>query len=84
MLRAPIRAQTWFRTVHVLLGLLLGAVYFAVVVPLALVALVTTPVLFVGMPMLWLTLGVARAFAHVERARLRAFTGVDVEPSPRD
>ncbi|HEX6447321.1 MAG TPA: sensor domain-containing protein [Streptosporangiales bacterium] len=84
LLRAPIRAQTWIRTAHVLSGVVLGLVYFAVVVPLVLIALVTTPVLFVGMPMLWLTLAVARAFAHVERARLRRFTGVDVEPSPRE
>lgn len=84
LLRAPIRLRTWIRTAHVLLGFVLGAVYFAVVVPLVLVALVTTPVLFVGMPMLWLTLSVARAFAHVERARLRRFAGVEVEASPRD
>jgi signal transduction histidine kinase len=84
LLRAPIRVRTWIRTAHVLLGVVLGAVYFAVVVPLVLIALVTTPVLFVGMPMLWLTLAVARAFAHVERARLRRFAGVDVEASPRD
>lgn len=81
-LRAPVTAEPWLYTLHAVLGAVLGAVYFSLVLPLTLIALVTTPFLFLGTPLLWLTMGLARAFANLERARLRVFTGISVAASP--
>ncbi|MQA77462.1 MAG: sensor histidine kinase [Streptosporangiales bacterium] len=81
-LRAPVTAEPWLYTLYAVLGLLLGAVYFALVLPLILAALITIPFLFLGTPLLWLTMGLARTFANLERLRLRGFTGVSVAASP--
>ncbi|MQA01459.1 MAG: sensor histidine kinase [Streptosporangiales bacterium] len=81
-LRAPLTWTPWKYTIHVLLGLILGVLYFALVPPFTALALVTTPFLFLGTPLLWLSMGLARAFANLDRARLRGFAGVDVPPSP--
>ncbi|MGW4368457.1 sensor domain-containing protein [Nocardia takedensis] len=59
---------------HTFLGLPLAVVGFGLLVPLFTASLGTV-VIFVGIPLLALTLLVARGFADIERARLHRLTG---------
>lgn len=78
----PLRREPWVYTLYSLLGLVFGAFYFVLALPLTVLAVVTIPFLFLGTPLLWATMGLARAFGNLERARLRWFTGVTVPASP--
>lgn len=62
-------------------GLPLAVVGFSCVVPLV-AASIGTVVIFIGIPLLTLTLLLARGFADIERVRLRQLTGKAV-PRPR-
>lgn len=78
----PLRREPWVYTLYALVGVVFGAVYFVFALPLTVLAVVTIPFLFLGTPLLWATMGLARAFGNLERARLRWFTGVVVPASP--
>ncbi|HEX9094234.1 MAG TPA: sensor histidine kinase [Coriobacteriia bacterium] len=79
-LRAPFEARTWLETLHLLLNLPVGIVTFTIVVTgfaTGLGMLIT----LVGIPIIVLTVYVSRWMGSVERARTRAFLGIDV-PRP--
>jgi signal transduction histidine kinase len=79
-LRAPFEARTWRETLYLLLNLPLGIVTFTVIVTgfaTGLGMLIT----LVGIPIIVLTIYVSRWMGSVERARARAFLGIDV-PRP--
>lgn len=80
LLRAPVSAATWRAVSQVTVGvwLLLGA---SIALVLALGFSVAFAVLLVGIPLLVLTLLVARPLAGLERSRLHAQLGVDI-PAP--
>ncbi|MFF8607675.1 sensor histidine kinase [Streptomyces sp. NPDC015346] len=76
-IRAPFEARTWREFGHLVLGLPLSCVYFAL--SLAMVSagaglLIT----FLGIPVLAAGLAMCRGFGAVERARARGLLGLDV------
>ncbi|WP_258725763.1 sensor histidine kinase [Cellulomonas sp. NS3] len=80
LLRAPVSAATWRAVSQATVGLwlLLGA---SIALVLALGFSIAFAVLVVGIPLLVLTLLVARPLAGLERSRLHAQLGVDI-PAP--
>ncbi|MGW6132525.1 sensor histidine kinase [Cellulomonas sp. NPDC055163] len=80
LLRAPVSAATWRAVSQATVGvwLLLAA---SIALVLAIGFSVAFAVLVVGIPLLVLTLLVARPLAALERSRLRAQLGVDI-PAP--
>ncbi|WP_344319876.1 sensor domain-containing protein, partial [Streptomyces macrosporus] len=82
VLRAPFEGAAWREFLHVLIGLPLACVAFALAVALtsAGVGLLIT---FLGVPLLALTLATARGIGAVERARARALLRMEVDdPEP--
>lgn len=84
--RGPLDPATWRAVSHASIGLpflFTAGVMLLVLVPLG---VVLAPLLGVGVPVLLVVLVAARAFARLERARLRAQLGVSIEgaaPRPR-
>ena len=71
---------TYTRTLHLLVDLVLGTAYFTVLVVMLSTSAALLPTLL-GVPLLMLTLLVARGIAHLERVRARVLLGVEV-PTP--
>ncbi|MEV4941276.1 sensor histidine kinase [Streptomyces zaomyceticus] len=81
-IRAPFEARTWRAFLHVLIGLPLSVVWFALSVSFvsAGAGLLIT---FLGVPILAGALAMCRGFGAVERTRARALLGLDVRaPEP--
>ncbi|MBT2444432.1 sensor domain-containing protein [Streptomyces sp. ISL-36] len=81
-IRAPFEARTWREFGHLLLGLPLSCVYFALSIAMvsAGAGLLIT---FLGIPVLAGALAMCRGFGAVERARARGLLGLDVSaPEP--
>ncbi|MGK5501538.1 sensor histidine kinase, partial [Streptomyces sp. URMC 125] len=82
VLRVPFEGRAWREFLHVLLGLPIAAVCFALATGLT-AAGVGLLVTFLGVPLLALTLAAFRGLGAVERARARALLGVRVaDPEP--
>ncbi|MET9372925.1 sensor histidine kinase [Streptomyces sp. NPDC003035] len=81
-IRAPFEARTWREFGHLVLGLPLSCVYFALSIAMvsAGAGLLIT---FLGIPVLAGGLALCRGFGAVERARARGLLGLDVAaPEP--
>ncbi|MFF8276799.1 sensor histidine kinase [Streptomyces lateritius] len=81
-IRAPFEARTWREFGHLLLGLPLSCLYFALSIAMvsAGAGLLIT---FLGIPVLAGGLAMCRGFGAVERARARGLLGLDVSaPAP--
>ncbi|WP_037733114.1 sensor domain-containing protein, partial [Streptomyces megasporus] len=82
VLRVPFEGSAWREFLHVLIGLPLACVTFALATALT-AAGIGLSVTFLGVPLLALTLAGARGVGAVERARARALLGVEVDdPEP--
>jgi signal transduction histidine kinase len=79
-----VSAQTWLAVIHLMAGLVTGAVAFAVVVALGLLGITTLWFFLLGLPVLvaalWLGLQVGRA----ERARFAVTLGEQIPAPPAD
>ena len=73
--------STWWALTYLVLGLVIGTIYFAVVVTLVAVTVGTLPVLPVAIVSGWLLFVVSAGFGRLERSRLSAFLGVNI-PEP--
>jgi signal transduction histidine kinase len=75
--------QTWWRLVHLVLGMFIGIGTFTWVVPslaLSVGLLITFPL---ALPSVWLLFVGARIYGHVERSRYAALLGVELgDPVP--
>ncbi|MFJ3162979.1 sensor histidine kinase [Streptomyces kanasensis] len=81
-LTAPLSPRTWREFCHLVVGLPLGVLYFALSVT-ALAVGAGLVVTFVGIPVLAAGLALCRGFGVVERARARALLGTRVAaPEP--
>jgi signal transduction histidine kinase len=69
VLLAPVSAQAWLATIHLLTNLPVGVVMFVPIVLGLSLGLGLLPLFLVGVPVLALTLAVADQFARFERAR---------------
>ncbi|HSK15033.1 MAG TPA: sensor domain-containing protein [Gaiellaceae bacterium] len=81
LLTEPFRASTWSRTAYALLALPLGVFWFSLLV--SLFAVSASLILFVvGLPLLALTVWIARAGASAERLLAASLLGVEIPPPP--
>ena len=79
----PFGARTWLRTLHLLADLLVGVVAFTVATTATALS-AGLAITLVGVPLLVLTLVVARYYGRFERARARVLLGVELpSPAPR-
>lgn len=76
------RSRTYLETFDLLLDLVVGTVWFSVFTTL-LATGASLLITLVGLPILTATFYLARAAAHVERQRARAFLGTDIETPVR-
>src|SRR5277367_1600085 len=76
--------RTWLAVVHHLIGLVIGAVSFPLVLAGVTVGAVLAPFGGSGLPILGLTLRCTDALAVVERSRFGGMAGVEVPPWPAD
>ena len=75
VLLAPVSAQTWLATIHLLANLPVGLVMFVPIVVGVTLGLGLIPLFLLGIPVLWLTLGLAELFARFERGRFAVTLG---------
>ena len=77
-------SRTWLAVLHHLIGLVVGAVSFPIVLAGVTVGAALAPIGGVGLPILGLTLRYADGLAAVERARFPGLAGVTVPAWPAD
>ena len=83
-LRELVSADAWLTTTHLLLGLWVGIVAFVPTIVLLTLSIGLLPLFLVGVPLLGITLWIARLLARLERGRFRLVLGVDIpESQPR-
>ncbi len=75
MLLAPVSAEAWRATAHVVVSMLVGTVLFVLVVVGLALGVGLMPAFLLGVPVLALVLAGAHQLARVERARVALFTG---------
>lgn len=80
MLGAPLQPQTWAATGYLLLSMVFGVAWFTLIVTL-LVTSASLVLVWVGLPLLALSLLCLRGIARFERAWARAALGADI-PDP--
>jgi signal transduction histidine kinase len=74
----------WLTTTHLLVGIWVGLASFIPITVLLALSLGLTPVFLLGVPLLGITLSVARLLGRLERARFRLTLGVEIpESQPR-
>jgi signal transduction histidine kinase len=83
LIRGLVSARTWLAFIHNVAGFALGIVSFVVVITGFAVGLATTPLAFVGLPVIGVAVRFSTAFACVERARF-ALLGREVPRWPAD
>jgi signal transduction histidine kinase len=76
--------RTWLAVIHHLLGLIIGAVSFPLVLAGVTVGSVLTPIGGSGLPVLGLTLRYTDGLAATERARFAGMAGREIPPWPAD
>jgi signal transduction histidine kinase len=76
-----VSARTWLAVIHLLVGLFLGTLAFAVVVTGAALGVALLIVALAGVPILWAVLLLAGWFARAERARFALLLGERI-PDP--
>ena len=79
LLRAPVSAEAWRATAHVVVSVLVGTLLFTVVVTGLALGVGLLPAFLLGVPVLALVLVATHQLARVERARVALFTGVRVD-----
>jgi hypothetical protein len=81
-LLAPTRARTWLNVLYLLLAFPLGLLYFVFLIIGGSLGLGFT-LLWVGVPLLLITVGAWWIFAALERLLARALLGIDLPDAPR-
>lgn len=81
-LLAPTRARTWLNVLYLLLAFPLGLLYFVFLIIGGSLGL-GFALLWVGVPVLLITVGAWWIFAAMERLMARALLGVDLSDAPR-
>lgn len=81
-LLAPTRARTWLNVLYLLLAFPLGLLYFVFLIIGGSLGL-GFALLWVGIPVLLITVGAWWIFAAMERLMARALLGVDLSDAPR-
>ena len=76
--------RTWLAVIHQLLGLLIGAISFPLVLAGVTVGAVLAPIGGSGLPILGLTLRYTDGLAAIERSRFAGMVGREVPPWPTD
>ncbi len=76
-----VTADAWLTTTHLLVGIWVGLVMFIPISVLLALSLGLTPVFLIGVPLLGVTLWVARLLGRLERGRFRLTLGVDIPDS---
>ncbi|MGH3206243.1 MAG: sensor histidine kinase [Trebonia sp.] len=84
LIRGLVSARTWLAFCHHVAGLGLAIASFTVVVTGFAVGVATTPLAFVGLPVIGVTTRFSTAFAAVERRRFRLLLGKDLPRWPAD
>jgi len=84
LIRGLVSARTWLAFTHHVAGLVLSIASFTVVVTGLAVGVCTTPLAFVGLPVIGVTLRLLDAMAAIERARFRLLLGRDLPGWPAD
>jgi signal transduction histidine kinase len=83
-LRELVSADAWLTTTHLLLGLWVGIVAFVPTIVLLSLSIGLLPLFLLGVPLLGITLWIARLLARLERGRFWLVLGVDIpESQPR-
>jgi signal transduction histidine kinase len=75
VLLAPVSARAWLATIHLLANLPVGLVMFVPIVVGTTLGLGLLPLFLLGIPVLFLTLGLAELFARFERGRFAVTLG---------
>ncbi len=79
MVAGPVvSAQTWLAVIHLMAGVVTGALAFGVIVTLAVVGLGTLWLFLIGLPVLVGALWLSLQFGRAERARFLVMLGVNV------
>jgi hypothetical protein len=73
-----VSAQTWLAVIHLMAGVVTGALAFGVIVALALVGLGTLWLFLIGLPALVAALWLGLQFGQAERTRFPVMLGVNV------
>ena len=71
-------ARTWLRVMHLAVGLVLGSLFFSLTLAFTVTSIALIPVFFVAVPFFTFTFAMTRTFGAIERARLRAFLGIEI------
>jgi signal transduction histidine kinase len=73
-----VSAQTWLAVIHLMAGVVTGALAFGVIVALALAGIGTLWLFLIGLPVLVAALWLSLEFGRAERARFLVMLGVNV------
>jgi signal transduction histidine kinase len=84
LIRGLVSARTWLAFLHHVVGLVLAVASFTIVVTGFAVGLATTPLAFVGLPVIGVAVRFSSAFAAVERARFKLLLGRELPRWPAD
>ena len=76
-------ARTWLAAMHLAVGLLLGSLFFSLTLAFTITSIALVPVFFVAVPFFTFTFAMTRTFGAIERARLRAFLGIEISSPHR-
>ena len=79
LLRAPVSAEAWRATAHVLLSVPVGALLLALVLTGVALGIGLLPAFLLGVPVLVLVLAGTHQLARAERARVALYTGQRVD-----
>ena len=77
-----VSAQTWLAVIHLMAGVVTGALAFGLIVGLALVGIGTLWLFLIGLPILVAALWLGLQFGRAERARFLVTLGVRIPPAP--
>jgi signal transduction histidine kinase len=78
LFRPLIQARTWKQTLHLLIDLPLGIVWFTVIVTGIALGVGLIPLMFLGVAVLLVTLQFVRVVSAIERARAKALLDADI------
>ena len=82
--RPVVSAQTWLAVIHLMAGLVTGALAFAVVVVLGVLGITTLWFFLLGLPVLVAALWLGLQFGRAERARFAVTLGEQIPAPPAE
>ena len=82
ILLGPVSPRTWRAVVNLVISLVTGALFFAVLIGALMVSAAVSWIVGLGMLVLSFTLRLAARMAGLDRRRVRRFAGMPIEPAP--